>query len=119
MWSEYVDSTNFEQIIWPSGSSGANVLWGGDDYSGYLKMKSRLQNFRCWMLGKGFKPKPIGPGGYCKNGNDQIFNNIDASTGQNTEILRSSELLAYAFIFIILFHVFKCLRKFKRCLNKF
>ena len=98
LWTEYIDFSNYEQKLWIRGSSGANVLWHGDDSSGYLKMKARLHNFRCWLLKNGVKAEPVGPGGFCKNGEDLKYDD------EQVEIVFSDEKLTIVCL-LILFYI--------------
>ena len=116
----HIDSTNYETRLWPRGGSGANVLWHGDDNTGYLQMKARLHNFRCFMLSRGFKAEPIGPGGYCKNGESDQFDGIDPTgvVGSNqleNSILNESDFgIKSGILVVILLACFKILKNCTR-----
>jgi len=81
LWAEYVDASNTESRLWPRGSAGAERFWSGDNLAdeGFYRAKSRLMNFRCHMVSRGFKAEPLGPGGYCPLGEIHKFDHVDVT----------------------------------------
>ena len=91
LWGEYIDATNIEPRLWPRGSAAANTFWTGETYQYILEpqtdnnpvgkldndLKTDFHHFRCFLVSLGVYAQPIGPGGFCRHGEIDRFDDID------------------------------------------
>ena len=65
MWSETIDNTNFDSLLWPRASAAGEVLWSGrrDPATGQnrtqLDAAPRLNEFRERMVLRGVGSSPV------------------------------------------------------------
>lgn len=64
VWSETIDSTNLDTLVWPRASAAGEVLWSGRrDASGQnrtqMEAAPRLNEFRERMVLRGVRASPV------------------------------------------------------------
>lgn len=64
IWSELIDSTNLDTILWPRASAASEVLWSGRrDMDGHnrsqIEAAPRLAEMRERMVARGVRAMPV------------------------------------------------------------
>ena len=72
LWSEFVDETNYESVLWPSASAVAERCWSNpEEIEADDHVRARIGHFRCYMRGLGYTPRPLFPNGPCWGENEE------------------------------------------------